>query len=215
MRNIKRFIASFLLAATLFLGACSDKDADEDEPPPDALTPANERIDNIQQQAEDMRYHRLYDAQIARVKAERLRKERDERLEAERLRRDAERNDHRAQEISRGSSTSANEAQTYEATFYHAHCSTGCTGVTATGLDVSNTIYSLAGHRIIAVDPSRIALGSLVEVTLADGSTFRAVAEDTGGDIKGDRIDVLVGSRAEAYRLGRQTAQVRIIRKGR
>src|SRR5690606_1324618 len=45
----------------------------------------------------------------------------------------------------------------FEATFYTAFCPTGCTGITATGIDVRNTIY-YEGKRIIAVDPKVIPL---------------------------------------------------------
>lgn len=81
-----------------------------------------------------------------------------------------------------------------EATAYTAFCDTGCIGVTATGLDVSSTIYTPDGYRVIAVDPSVIALGSIVKVTLDNGDSFEAKAEDTGGDIRGNRIDILVES---------------------
>src|SRR5690625_1824147 len=69
---------------------------------------------------------------------------------------------------------------TFEATYYTAFCPTGCTGVTATGIDVSNSIYH-EGKRIIAVDPSVIPLGAIVKVTTPNKS-FEAVAADTGGD---------------------------------
>lgn len=98
----------------------------------------------------------------------------------------------------------------FEATFYTAFCPTGCIGITATGVDVSNTIYH-EGKRIIAVDPTVIPLGTHVKVTLENGDSFEATAQDTGGDIKGGRIDVLVGSRDEARSLGRQTAKVEAI----
>lgn len=102
-----------------------------------------------------------------------------------------------------------------EATAYTAFCDTGCIGVTATGLDVSSTIYTPDGYRVIAVDPSVIALGSIVKVTLVNGDSFEAKAEDTGGDIRGNRIDILVESRDEAYRLGRQSASIEIISEGK
>src|SRR5690606_22085732 len=107
--------------------------------------------------------------------------------------------------------TVSDDAQTsylgeFEATFYTAFCPTGCTGITATGIDVQNTIY-YAGKRIIAVDPNVIPLGSTVKVTLANGDSFEAITGDTGEAIKGRRIDVLVASRDEAYRLGRMTAE--------
>lgn len=97
----------------------------------------------------------------------------------------------------------------FEATFYIAGCE-GCSGITATGIDVRNTIYH-EGKRVIAVDPNVIPLGSSVRVRLSNGDNFEAVAGDTGGAIKGRRIDVLVASRDEAYRLGRMTAEIEII----
>ncbi|MEK4631434.1 MULTISPECIES: 3D domain-containing protein [Bacillus] len=100
--------------------------------------------------------------------------------------------------------------QTFEASAYTAYCAEGCTGITATSLDVSQTIYH-GGKRIIAVDPSVIALGSTVEVRQADGKTFEAVAQDTGGAIKGAKIDVLVADEADAVQFGRQSVKVRVI----
>lgn len=100
--------------------------------------------------------------------------------------------------------------QTFEASAYTADCPEGCSGITATGLDVTGTIYH-AGKRIIAVDPSVIALGSTVEIKQADGTTFEAVAQDTGGAIKGAKIDVLVADEADAVQFGRQSVQVRVI----
>lgn len=52
-------------------------------------------------------------------------------------------------------------------------------------------------YRTIAVDPKVIPLGSKVEI---NGNVY--IAEDTGGAIKGNRIDVCVASHAEAYRRG-------------
>ncbi|MFL6977051.1 3D domain-containing protein [Bacillus inaquosorum] len=103
-----------------------------------------------------------------------------------------------------------NAWQTFEASAYTADCPEGCSGVTSTGIDVTGTIYH-AGKRIIAVDPSVIALGSTVEIKQADGTTFEAVAQDTGGAIKGAKIDVLVARETDAVQFGRQSVQVRVI----
>lgn len=108
-----------------------------------------------------------------------------------------------------GSDVQARNLGEFEATFYTAYCPTGCTGITATGIDVRNTIYH-EGKRIIAVDPNVIPLGSHVRVTLEDGTSFEATALDVGGDIRGDRIDILVKTREEAYRLGRQKVRVEV-----
>lgn len=100
----------------------------------------------------------------------------------------------------------------FEATAYTANCR-GCIGITKTGIDVRQTIYH-GGMRIVAVDPNVIALGSILRITLADGSTFEAVAADTGGAIKGRKLDVLVGTYDEAVQFGRQSVSVEIINEG-
>lgn len=51
----------------------------------------------------------------------------------------------------------------------------------------------------IAVDPSVIAYGSRVYIPKFD-KTF--IAEDCGGGIKGNRIDIFVGTESRAYQLG-------------
>ena len=99
---------------------------------------------------------------------------------------------------------------TVSASFYVANCAEGCTGITATGLDVRSSIY-VNGLRIIAVDPNIIPLGTVVYVELANGDNFKALAGDTGGAIKGHKIDVLVSSGGEARRLGRQSATITIL----
>lgn len=115
--------------------------------------------------------------------------------------------------VSRGNKSEAT-SKVFEATFYTAYCNTGCTGVTATGFDVRETIY-VDGLRVIAVDKSVIPLYSLVRVTLADGTSFNAIAGDTGGAIKGYKIDVLVSSKDEARKLGRQKVAVKVLRSGK
>lgn len=58
-----------------------------------------------------------------------------------------------------------------------------------------------------AVDPDVIPLGSTVMVDLGDGEGLRTlVANDTG--VKGNHLDICVGSHTEAEQLGRQTAAV-------
>lgn len=96
------------------------------------------------------------------------------------------------------------------ATYYTAYCN-GCTGKTATGDNVKNTIYSKTGHRVIAVDPKVIPLRSLVEVTTPN-ETFIAVASDTGGAIKGRKIDILVSSKKTALSKGVDQVQIRILK---
>lgn len=106
--------------------------------------------------------------------------------------------------------SNANESITVEATAYTAFCDTGCIGVTATGIDVSNTIYH-EGKRLIATDPNVVPLGSDVILTLQDGTKIEATANDTGGAIKGNRIDLLVATVDDAIQFGRQEVSIEIV----
>jgi 3D (Asp-Asp-Asp) domain-containing protein len=55
---------------------------------------------------------------------------------------------------------------------------------------------------VIAVDPKVIPLGSQVYIQYPDGHGEYAVAEDTGGAIKGNRIDIAMQSRKQAQNFG-------------
>src|SRR5690625_436797 len=68
---------------------------------------------------------------------------------------------------STGLEVEANDKIEATATFYTAQCA-GCSGITKTGYDVRQTVYSESGRRIIAVDPSFIPLGSIVRVKLEE-----------------------------------------------
>jgi 3D (Asp-Asp-Asp) domain-containing protein len=96
-------------------------------------------------------------------------------------------------------------------TYYVADCR-GCSGITKTGINVSNTIY-YKNMRVIATDPRVIPLHSIVKIQTKN-ETYIAYAADTGGAIKGKILDVLVSSRSEAFRLGRQNATVTILKEG-
>ncbi|UXR28842.1 3D domain protein [Bacillus phage Nachito] len=75
--------------------------------------------------------------------------------------------------------------------------------LTATGFNLSQN----PNARIIAVDPSVIPLGSKVYVE----GYGEALAIDTGGAIKGNRIDVLVPTDSQADSWGVRTVQVTIL----
>jgi len=64
------------------------------------------------------------------------------------------------------------------------------------------------GH--VAVDPRVIRLGSLVYV---EGYGL-AIASDTGGAIKGKKIDLCYDSRSTAMRFGRKKVRVHVLRPG-
>lgn len=97
---------------------------------------------------------------------------------------------------------SGGKTLTVTASAFTASCS-GCSGVTSTGIN----LQANPNMKVIAVDPNVIPLGSKVWV---EGYGV-AVAGDTGGAIKGNRIDVHVPNKSAAYSWGVRTVQVKII----
>jgi len=64
---------------------------------------------------------------------------------------------------------------------------------------------------VIAVDPKVIPLGSKVFIQYPDGHGEYAVAEDTGGAIKGNRIDIAKWTVPEAKKFGMKTVKVFVV----
>lgn len=65
---------------------------------------------------------------------------------------------------------------------------------------------------VIAVDPKVIPLRTKVRVTYPDGTPLGDfTAEDTGGAIKGNRIDILFMTKKEAFAFGRRDMIVYIL----
>ncbi|MCM3088919.1 Uncharacterized conserved protein YabE, contains G5 and tandem DUF348 domains [Bhargavaea ginsengi] len=88
------------------------------------------------------------------------------------------------------------------ATAYTASCN-GCSGITATGINLKAN----PGAKVIAVDPRVIPLGSKVWVE----GYGTAIAGDTGGAIKGNKIDIFVPTKDQAYSFGRQKVKIKIL----
>ncbi|MDR4304046.1 SH3 domain-containing protein [Bacillus mycoides] len=113
----------------------------------------------------------------------------------------------KTQEVSKNNTQSAKRELTVVATAYTADPSeNGTYGgrvLTAMGHDLTEN----PNMRIIAVDPKVIPLGSKVWVE----GYGEAIAGDTGSAIKGNRIDVLMGSKSKAMNWGRQTVKVKIL----
>ena len=88
------------------------------------------------------------------------------------------------------------------ATAYTASCA-GCSGITATGIN----LHANPGLKVIAVDPNVIPLGSKVWVE----GYGNAIAGDTGGAIKGNKIDLFMANKSDALSFGRKQVKVRIL----
>lgn len=107
-------------------------------------------------------------------------------------------------QASRGSGTFTRAAvMEVEATAYTPDAGRGAaaTGITRTG--------RRAKYGVIAVDPKVIPLHSLVFV---EGYGF-AVAADTGGAIKGRKIDICVAERQEALKWGRRKVRIHVFQQ--
>ncbi|MDR7002159.1 LysM peptidoglycan-binding domain-containing protein [Neobacillus niacini] len=99
-------------------------------------------------------------------------------------------------------SNSSSKEITVKATAYTAYCE-GCSGTTATGINIKAN----PDKKVIAVDPSVIPLGSKVYVE----GYGEAIAGDTGGAIKGNRIDVFIPSEQNAVNFGVKQLKVKIL----
>lgn len=78
-------------------------------------------------------------------------------------------------------------------------------GITASGTKVR--------PGVVAVDPNVIPLGTKLYIQSLDGSKDYgfAIAEDTGGAIKGNRIDLFFENSQDVYRFGRRKVKVYIL----
>jgi len=139
--------------------------------------------------------------------AERIRQENHQRqLEQIRIKREQE---IRKEQLKlRNSSLQNHKWLNFHATYYGKDC-IGCSGITATGIDVQKTIY-FKDLRIVAVDPAIIPLGTIVEIKTPN-EKFKAIAADKGGAIKGYRLDILVESEEISVQYGRHDVQLRIV----
>jgi 3D (Asp-Asp-Asp) domain-containing protein len=78
-------------------------------------------------------------------------------------------------------------------------------GITATGT------YAKLGT--VAVDPRVIPLGTKMYIVSTDGSVVYGycTAEDTGGAIKGNKVDLFYNTTAECMQFGRRSVYVYIL----
>ncbi|PIC75737.1 hypothetical protein CSV74_14585 [Sporosarcina sp. P19] len=106
--------------------------------------------------------------------------------------------------VSRGTSSEPSGGKEFyaNASAYTAYCN-GCSGITATGIN----LRANPNMKLIAVDPRVIPLGSKVWV---EGYGY-AIAGDTGGAIKGNRIDLHMPTKEAAYSFGRRQVKIKVI----
>lgn len=98
--------------------------------------------------------------------------------------------------------TTTGEEMMVTATAYTAYCE-GCSGTTAYGID----LRANPDQKVIAVDPRIIPLGTKVWVE----GYGEAIAGDTGGAIKGNKIDVFIPSYDSAVAWGVKQVKIKVI----
>lgn len=80
-------------------------------------------------------------------------------------------------------------------------CGKWANGITATGTTATE-------GRTVAVDPVVIPYGATVTVYFSDGTSHSYTAEDCGGGIKGNRLDIYFDDHQTALQFGVQHAYV-------
>lgn len=107
------------------------------------------------------------------------------------------------------------EATNPESTVYLGQCTVthydvcaACCGKTD-GITASGT--AAVPYTTAAVDPEIIPLGSILYADYGDGIIHRYLAEDVGGGVRGNHIDLCVSSHQEALELGVRTAEIRFV----
>jgi len=91
---------------------------------------------------------------------------------------------------------------TVSASAYTMNCKS-CSGITATGINLKKN----PNMKVISVDPKVIKLNTKVYVP---GYGY-AIAGDTGGAIKGNKIDIFMSSKKDALNWGRKTVKIQIL----
>ncbi|MBS4196176.1 3D domain-containing protein [Lederbergia citri] len=101
----------------------------------------------------------------------------------------------------KASASPAYKTMTVKATAYTASCK-GCSGITATGINLKKN----PNAKVISVDPKIIPLGTKVWVE----GYGEAIAGDTGGAMKGNKIDIHLPTKAKALQWGVRTVKIKI-----
>ncbi|EAF4459087.1 hypothetical protein CYH18_14500 [Listeria monocytogenes serotype 1/2a] len=106
-------------------------------------------------------------------------------------------------------SQNTNEWQTGEFTaYYPANNALQGGTVTAKGDNLCDSLY-YHGYQIVAAPPE-IPFDTILEIEV-DGQVIKAIVRDRGGAIKGNKFDIAMSNKANAYDFGRKNGRWRIV----
>ncbi|WP_258000442.1 G5 and 3D domain-containing protein [Bacillus sp. Marseille-P3661] len=105
-------------------------------------------------------------------------------------------------QIARSSDVISTKEFYVTSTAYTAYCN-GCSGITATGINLRKN----PDQKVIAVDPNVIPLGTKVWVE----GYGHAIAGDTGGAIKGHKIDLFIPDSDTVRKYGRKKVLIKLL----
>jgi len=103
------------------------------------------------------------------------------------------------------SSSRGSYKMTMNTSAYTPYC-VGCSGITASGINVKNN-QTYKGYKIIAA-PRQFAIGTKMYIP----GFGHAIVQDRGGAIVGNKLDLLVKTKSQAYSWGRKNVTVTIYR---
>lgn len=102
-------------------------------------------------------------------------------------------------------STRGSYKMTMNTSAYTPYC-VGCSGITASGINVKNS-QTYKGYKIIAA-PRQFKIGTKMYIP----GFGHAIVQDRGGAIVGNKLDLLVRTKSQAYSWGRKNVTVTIYR---
>lgn len=163
------------------------------------LSIQKKQVDSLKETIEeDKKKQESYQKEIEKLKEELAYKKEQEALAKQLAKQQAA-----TVQPSRSKSDVVTKSLVVEASGYIALCKEGCTGITATGMNLKDNPHA----KVIAVDPRVIPLGTKVYIP---GYGY-AVAADTGGAIKGNKIDLHFPTEQAARQWGRKNVTIEII----
>ncbi|HHT5958525.1 hypothetical protein DNH64_14355 [Listeria monocytogenes] len=195
-QTIQTIIASLLLTTALSTGVSPRLPSKEATKLSEELTP-NAQIWRVNSEIKSKQVSELTGALIERDKEiERLKTQ----VTTEKI--------NKTRDIKKSENSAENDWQTGEFTaYYPANNALQGGTVTAKGDNLCDSLY-YNGYQIIAAPPE-IPFDTVLEIEV-DGQVIKGIVRDRGGAIKGNKFDIALANKTNAYDFGRKNGRWRI-----